>query len=857
MVTISNAVASSIAKTVGCSLWQVVAASSLLKEGASVPFVARYRAHMTGGLEPAQLRSIEQAEREAAEVHKRREAIEKALRERQPPVLTETLLERLRAAVSVRQLEALYEPYKRKRDTLAARAHEVGVGPLAALLWRGGLPSDAALESGLRAASCPLAEAEQHLCHAVAELVSLDDGSRRVCDLLFEQHGLVSSTALSTASPADAAAFAHYARYEVPLRRVRPHGWLALHRGAERGALKVAVTLAGAGGSAGVTSTVLRALEQSVGGLRELPPGSRRASVLRRAVADAWSRLLSRSAAARAQRRGIEAGRAESVRVFAANLAHLLRTPPAQLSSAASRCAVLGVDPGFAHGHKCAVVDAATGSLLETTTVRAFSSGGGGGDGEEQPPPAESVEALRGLIERHAVALVAVGDGKGSALAQRAVAHALVGTDALFTVVSEAGASAFSASPLAEQQLPHVPIGERGAVSLARRVLDPLAELVQLPPSSLGVGLYQKDAKETALAAALAAAVQDAVADVGVDLNCASPQLLAQVPGLNARTASAIRARIESEGPFRSRADLLGVKGLGSRAFQNCAGFLRITPLAGAGARLPAEPLDATRVHPEAYGRARAELAAVGADVLALAAGQPLPARAAAELRARADALPQPEAAAEARALADLLCDPLLAGDPRRLIGEAPTLRSRALTLSELAAGMVCTATVRNVTPFGAFCDLGAGTDGLLHASQLPRGREDVLHVGARIRVRLLGVNVGARRISLGLETSDAPQEPAAPAQPHEARSAPSHAQAVGQRTGDAGRAGSHSAAEPAAKRPRQSGAAGPAARGGGNALGERQAPAAQATPRPRGAPSAGSSGSRKRPIDLSSVGGL
>ena len=640
-MVVAQAVAASIAKTAGCALWQVVAASSLLKEGASVPFVARYRAHLTGGLEPAQLRTIEGAQREAAEVHKRREAIERALREREPPMLTDALREQLRAAPTLRELEALYEPYRKARDTLAARAHEAGVGALAAALWRGELRSDAALESGLRAASCPPADAETHLVHALSEHVLLDGGARAAADEAYACHGVVRARVASKTTAADAEAFAHYADFEMPLRRVRPHVWLALHRGAERGALSVSVALpagAASGGEADAGVGALRAVERSIGALRALPPGSARARVLRRAAGDAWARLLVRSAAARARRSALEHARREAVGVFAANLSQLLRTPPVQLPAAAATAAVLGIDPGLASGHKCAVVDARTGALLASATVRALD--GGGREAEERPPPADAVHALRALIERHAVALVAVGDGKGTALAQRAVALAMAGTCcSSFTLVPEAGASAFSASALADAELPHVPVAERGAVSLARRVLDPLAELVKVPPSALGVGLYQKDVKEAELSAALRAVVEDAVADVGVDVNSASAQLLAAVPGLSARTAAAIRSRVESGGPLRSRAQLLQVKGVGRVAFQNCAGFLRVAP-AQPGAALPDEPLDATRVHPEAYAAALAALAAVGADVRALAAGMPLPAAAAAELRARAASLP-------------------------------------------------------------------------------------------------------------------------------------------------------------------------------------------------------------------------
>jgi uncharacterized protein len=736
-----------------------MAAVALLGEGASVPFVARYRAHVTGGLEPAQLRAIEASHREAADVQRRRDAIERALRERTPPVLDEGLLAALRAAPTLRALEALYEPFRARRDTLATRAHEAGVGELARALWSGTLGSDGALESGLRGAACgSVIDAEAHLVHALAELVALDEAARAAADGAYAAHGVLRAKAAPAAEAAEAAAFAHYAAYECALRRVRPHVWLALHRGSERGALKLSVALAphpsGADGGAAAASAVERALAP----LRALPPGSRRAGVLRRAAADAWSRLLSRAAAARARRGALERARAAALDVFSLNLGQLLRTPPVELPGAGGGTvarAVLGVDPGLAHGHKCAVVDARTGALLAAATVRAVGGGGGGSGGrgaaadEEAPPPAESVATLRALIRTHAVGLVAIGDGAGCALAQRAVAAALEGTSVVFAIVVEAGASAYSACALADAELPTVSVGERGAVSLARRLLDPLAELVKVPPSALGVGLYQKDATEAALLAAVRACVEDAVADVGVDVNRASATLLAAVPGLTAKTAAAIRLRVETVGPLRARAELRAVKGVGPKAYEHAAPFLRLAPADG---RPPDEPLDATRVHPEAYADARRELAAVGADVRALAAGAPLAAAHAAALRARADALADPAERARARALAALLADPLLAGDPRRRLAQPPELRARARGLGSLAVGERLGATVRNVTPFGAFCDVGVGVDGLLHVSELGARGEAALQVGARLDARVLAVDAGRKRISLGLD---------------------------------------------------------------------------------------------------------
>ena len=455
---------------------------------------------------------------------------------------------------------------------------------------------------------------------------------------------------------------------------------------------------------------------------RDLGPRAR--DLLKAAVDDAWARLLKPRAKREVLKTRLEAAKREAVRCFAENAEHLLTAAPLATASS-SEAVVVGLDPGFKHGHKGAIVRRRDGACLASFVVPdppTFD--------DHSPRFAKARDTLDALLKPYDVFCVAVGDGANSRGAQRLVAALEAGPT--YAIVRECGASTYSATDLAAAELPDVCLARRGAVSLARRLCDPLAEYVKLDPATLGVGMYQKDLDARVLRRALDAAVEDAVAKVGVDVNSAGPELLARVAGLG----RALAKRVAAAAPFASRDALADVKGLGPKTFANVAGFLRVLN--------DREPLDGTRVHPESYGAARRRLAAVGVDDAAVsrlaAAGGGLDAAACRALEAQ---FPGDD-------VARLLADPCLAGDPRKVLSDPPRLRATApQTIADCHVGATFLgATVANVSPFGAFVDLGVGTDGLLHVSHL-RTLGRALYVGAAVDVAVDHVDARRGRISL------------------------------------------------------------------------------------------------------------
>ncbi|EOD34668.1 hypothetical protein EMIHUDRAFT_455554 [Emiliania huxleyi CCMP1516] len=646
----------------------------LLAEGHTVPFIARYRQPETGGMAPPLLRRIDAASRDAASLAARCDAVVAALRKTDR--LTAQLEAALRAAPTLAALE----------DAMwCATIDDSGLSQAlrAAAAGSGARSSEGGTEAALREGTQKVLAEMTARSPAVREAAR---GALRRCALVkctavagkrsisgSGGAGAASSKKASTATAAAAASggenFRDYADFERPLSAVSSHAWLAMHRGVE-----------------------LKLLRLSVAPRDEA------------------------SVAAAVQRRALEAARCEAIECFAANLSPLLLAPPLRGT------AVLGVDPGFAHGHKLA-----------------------------------AVRVIAELCDSHGVGAVAVGDGQNSREAQRLVAAAIAATRRgggrlRYAVVRENGASIYSASDLAAAELGDVPLQHRAAVSIARRLADPLSEFVKIEPAALGVGMYQRDLPAKELGARLDAAVEDAVAAVGVEVNGASPSLLQRVAGLNRKTASALRAHIDTAGELSSRESLRQVPGIGPKTYVNIAGFLRIT--ASDGAPL-AEPLDASR--------ARALLAAAGIGSGALGQlarrGGGFAEGDCARLRALA-AAPAPGGGAASpgggrAALVELLCDPLLCGDPREQLAPPPQLVASApRSLADVRAGDVFEhAVVKNAAPFGLFVDVGVGSDGLLHASELKKrgsGRH-VPTVGASICVTAKAVDINRGRLSLAL----------------------------------------------------------------------------------------------------------
>lgn len=706
-----------IAAELGLRAPDVAAAAALLDEGNTIPFIARYRKERTGALDEEQLRQIAALLESLRALEERRAAVIASVQEQGK--LTPELHAQLLAAATRTALEDLYQPYRPKRRTRAQMAREKGLAGLAELILaqaRGQSPEQAAAPFLCEAAP----SAEEALAGArdiVAETVSDHPEVRRVTREKALQWGVLRCEKSEKAEDPRGVYQTYYA-FEAVASRLKPYQLLALNRGESEGVLKVRLHVAERDWR-GAVERVFRP-----------DPRSPLAAQLQAAVDDAAERLLLPAIERDLRRTLTEQAEQHAIRVFAANLRGLLSQPPLAGHT------VLGLDPGFRTGCKVAVVGP-TGKVLETATVYPHS-------GERQR--AEALRALGALVARHGVTLVAIGNGTASRETEQLVAELIRSADERrppaaglrYLMVNEAGASVYSASPLARAELPDLDVTLRGAVSIARRVQDPLAELVKIEPKAIGVGLYQHDVDQGTLGEALGGVVESVVNRVGVDVNTASPALLTYVAGIGPKLAERVVAYRDEHGPFPSRAALRKVSGLGPKAFEQAAGFLRV--------RGGAQPLDASAIHPESYAVAEAVLRRVG-----LAPAVPPAQRQEALERLRAE---QPlerlaqELGAGAPTLSDIFEQLARPGrDPREDL-PAPILRADVLSLDDLAPGLRLKGTVRNVVDFGAFVDIGVKQDGLLHRSQLPHGT--LLQVGDVIEVEIVKVEAERGRIGLG-----------------------------------------------------------------------------------------------------------
>lgn len=688
-----------VAEALGLPPQKVDAALALFTEGNTVPFVARYRKERTGHLDETQLRQIAEASERLRKLDERRSTVLASIQEQ--GALTRELERRLQAATTLTELEDLYAPYKPKRQSRARKALEAGLEPVARAIASGRDP--APIASRLRSEAFPtVADAVKGGQDILAEEFSADPEARRSVRATLRQHGKL--TVRKRRGSEEQPTYADYYGFSARVDRLKPHQALAIRRGEAEGTLS-------AGISVDEERTVRPFLRRARGPLHEA------------ALRDGYERLL-RPAVERDVRRELDdAADAHAIHVFAINLGNLLLQAP--LTGAR----VLGVDPGYRTGCKAVAVDA-SGQVLGKALFYVH-------DGRRDRAPA----VIRAMIDRHRIDVVAVGNGTASTEAQAAVAQALEGTDARYAVVDEAGASVYSASELAVAELPDLDVSERGAVSIARRLQDPLAELVKIDPRAIGVGLYQHDVDQARLARALDAVVEDAVNGVGVDLQTASVRLLTYVSGIGPTLAERIVAHRASHG-FQTRADLRKVKGIGAKTFEQCAGFLRV--------RGP-EPLDATAIHPESYPAARALLQAAGVGLGDPALGERIE-----QLRASGQLA---EVAARhglgRYTLADVLDGLLRPGRDPRADLEPPVVRSRKLSLDELTVGTRLSGTVRNVVDFGAFIDVGLDQDGLVHVSKMARrfvrDPHEVVAVGDRVEVTVVSVDRERGRIGLSL----------------------------------------------------------------------------------------------------------
>ncbi len=690
---------------------QVSAAIGLLDAGNTLPFIARYRKEATHSLDEEQLRQLADLLTRLRTVDERRDVILASVQEQGK--LTPELEQKLLAAETVTELEDLYLPYKPKRRTRAGIARERGLQPLADLILTQARTPQSAEQAAARFVSDDVPTTADALAGArdiVAEAISDHaDIRRRVRDKALRFGMVVSEKVKDAVDEKDV--FALYAQYEARVDRLKPYQVLALNRGEAGKILRVRLELAA------------RDWREAVE--REFRPDNRSpfAEQMALAIDDAANRLLLPAIERDVRRTLTEAAELHAINVFATNLRGLLLQPPL-----ANRV-VLGLDPGFRTGSKAAVIDP-TGKVLATTTIY------------PHKPQAQWNEALRtlaALVGKFDVTLITIGNGTASRETEQLVAELTRHMDGVFyLIVNEAGASVYSASPLARQEMPDLDVTLRGAVSIARRAQDPLAELVKIDPKSIGVGLYQHDVDQKALTEALDATVESVVNRVGVDLNTASPALLAHVAGIGPKLADKIVAYRDENGTFKTRKALLKVPTLGPKAFEQAAGFLRV--------RGGDNPLDASAIHPESYPVAEAVLKRVK-----LKPTTPPEVRepALAELR---QSQPLPELAAElgtgAPTLQDIFEQLVRPGRDPREEAPPPLLRSDVLSMDDLLTGMRLSGTVRNVIDFGAFVDIGVKQDGLLHVSQIPRGT--TLAVGEILEVEIRTVDKERGRIGLG-----------------------------------------------------------------------------------------------------------
>ena len=705
-----------IATDLGLRETQVAGAVRLLDEGNTIPFIARYRKEMTGLLDEEQLRAVAARLDYLRNLEARKQTVLASIAEQGK--LTEDLRAAIEAAETLQEVEDLYLPYKPKRRTRATIARERGLEPLADVILAQpdtGDPETVAmayLSEEVPDVEAALAGARDIVAEVVAETAAV---RQLVRERLQKEAVLRVECADETADPQRK--YALYYDFRAPVRELQAYQVLAINRGEKEGVLRVAFELD--------TDRLVEEIA-ALSGIRAASPF---AAEFQAAVEDGFYRLIAPSVEREVRRLLTESADTVAIATFKENLRNLLLQPPLKGAT------VLGIDPGYRTGCKVAVCDP-TGKVLATGTIYPH---------EPQKQWEEAKAMLRQWIERYQVRAIAIGNGTASRETEALVAELLgeLGGETAYAIVNEAGASVYSASPLARQELPDLDVSLRGAVSIARRLQDPLAELVKIDPKSIGVGLYQHDVDQKALAEALDAVVESVVNSVGVNVNTASPALLERVAGLTKRTAANIVAHRDAHGPFRTRQALLDVKGLGPKAFEQAAGFLRIPD--------GDNPLDNTAIHPESYAVVEQLLAAFGETRITSETLRRLPL---ADLKARV-----PELAAQLGVGEPTLHDILDAlakpgRDPRDDL-PPPILRRDVLSMDDLREGMVLQGTVRNVVAFGAFVDIGVKQDGLVHISEMAdrfvRDPHEVVRVGDVVKVRVLSVDKERGRIALSM----------------------------------------------------------------------------------------------------------
>lgn len=687
----------------------------LLDEGNTVPFIARYRKEMTGSLDDQIIRQLSERLTALRNLEDRRTQVRTAIAEQGR--LTDALAAKLDAAQTQTEIEDIYRPFRPKRRTRASIAKEKGLQPLADIIWGQkliGTPEEAAkafVDSGQGVDT--VLDAINGAMDILAEQISDDADLRK----LLREETIKCGAIVSKKTKDEPSVYEMYYDYREPLKKAAGHRVLAMNRGEKEGFLSVKIE--------GEEEKLLQRMEK-----RLIRRSSDTADILREVIADSYKRLIAPSLEREIRNDLTEQAEEAAIGVFRENLRQLLLQPPI------SGKVVLALDPAYRTGCKIAVIDA-TGKPLETTVVYPT---------PPQNKTAEAEKKLLGLIEKYGVDLISIGNGTASRESELFVAEMLKKTSrrVQYIIANEAGASVYSASKLGAEEFPDYDVSLRSAVSIGRRIQDPLAELVKIDPKSIGVGQYQHDMNQKRLGEALGGVVEDCVNSVGVDLNTASPALLSYVAGINVAVAKNILKYREEHGKFTARRELLKVAKLGPKAYEQCAGFLRLPE--------SEMPLDRTGVHPESYAAAEGLLALCGYGLADVAARR---------VSGLAKKIKSPEkTAAElgigVPTLEDIMRELEKPGRDPREDAPAPVLRSDVLSMEDLQEGMVLTGTVRNVIDFGVFVDIGVHQDGLVHISQICdrfiKHPLEAVKLGDVVQVKVLSVDLQKKRIALTMK---------------------------------------------------------------------------------------------------------
>ena len=694
---------------------------NLIDEQNTIPFIARYRKEMTGSMDDQVLRELSDRLGYLRNLEKRKEEVSESITSQGK--MTDTIIAAIDKASTMSEIEDIYRPYKKKRRTRATIANEAGLEPLADIIFKQDIKSGTidVIAQKYVDAKKGIENIEQAIAGAkdiIAETISDDAQVRKILRAYTLREGMIESQG----DNANESVYTMYYEYGEPVGKIPGYRILALNRGEKEGHLKVKINV--------TEEDILNKLNSKFA-----KPGSATTQYVKEAARDAWERLIKPSIEREVRNELTDSANEHAIGMFALNLKPLLLQPPVKGKVA------LGLDPAYRKGCKIAVVDE-TGKVLDTAVIY------------PTPPANKVAEAkvkLISLIEKHNVNIISIGNGTASKESEMFVAELIkeTGKKLQYMVVNESGASVYSASKLAAGEFPQYDVSIRSAISIARRLQDPLAELVKIDPKSIGVGQYQHDMPKVRLDSALGGVVEDCVNSVGVDLNTASVSLLSYISGLNSTVAGNIVAYRDDMGSFKNRRELKKVAKLGPKAYEQSAGFLRILD----GENI----LDNTSVHPESYSAAKKLLSLFGyklSDIANAGLG---------DLPKKIKEMGETKAAAACEVgvptLRDIVGELLKPGRDIRDELPPPTLRSDIMTMADLKPGMELTGTVRNVIDFGAFVDIGVHQDGLVHISQLSdsfvKHPSDVVKVGDIVEVTVLSVDEGKKRIALSMRKQD------------------------------------------------------------------------------------------------------